>query len=257
MSHTALTPTLIAAIIELQSLPGLSSFALAGGNNLAYRFDHRTSVDIDLFSSQVIGISGFDNMQQELLQYYGQRLINCELIDPGMGEQYPFLRAFISKEDTIIKVEIIQNIALADPFEYIDGIRMLTLKDIGLLKLTSACSRKAKKDIYDLDLITDQIPLPELFALLEEKRSRFHAKEFESLFDLDKKQHPTENIYLLLAFDDTSYHTLSSRPNPAHSNIDILAASKTWPAARTSWRRKVMGLLRSRGLQPPPVRPVN
>lgn len=197
-------------------------------------------------------------MQHALKDHYGTRLINSEMIDPGMGDQYPFLRAFmLIEDDYIIKVEIIQHIALTDPFEYIEGIRMLTLKDMGLLKLTTASSRKAKKDIYDLDFITDQITLPELFAQLEQKRNTFHGEQYESVFDLDKKQHPTDNIYLLLAFDETDYHTRSSRPHHAHSTIDIVPSGKTWPAARTAWRRKVMELLRSRGLKPPPLRPVN
>ncbi|SFO58457.1 Nucleotidyl transferase AbiEii toxin, Type IV TA system [Chitinophaga sp. YR627] len=255
----AVTPALIHSIVELQSIACLSSFALAGGTNLAFRFNHRRSIDIDLFSSQVIGKTGFEYIQSELETFYGKRLINCEIIDPEMGEQYCFLRAFIlkKKDDLIIKVEIIQNIPLIDPIEYKDGIRMLSLRDIGLLKLMSASSRKAKKDIYDLDFITDHIPLPKLFDMLSDKLNKFSGQKFESLFDLDKDQNPIENIYLLLAFDEIKYNALPSRPNYSHDSIDILPSGKNWPSARAGWRRKVIDLLRSRGLKPPPVKPIN
>ena len=47
---------LLALIRELQILEPLGHFALAGGSNLAIRFNHRKSVDIDLFTNRVIGI---------------------------------------------------------------------------------------------------------------------------------------------------------------------------------------------------------
>jgi len=37
---------------SLMAIPELSDFALVGGTNLALRFGHRISVDIDLFSNK-------------------------------------------------------------------------------------------------------------------------------------------------------------------------------------------------------------
>ena len=46
---TAVTPAIIKAIIELQTLPTVSKFTLGGGTNLALQFNHRISDDIDFF----------------------------------------------------------------------------------------------------------------------------------------------------------------------------------------------------------------
>jgi hypothetical protein len=45
---------LIERIKELQSLPSLSNFPLIGGTNLALRFNHRVSIDIDLITNKVL-----------------------------------------------------------------------------------------------------------------------------------------------------------------------------------------------------------
>lgn len=55
----AVSPVLYKTIKELQSLKNLKPFALAGGTNLAIRYDHRESIDIDLFCTEIIGFKGF------------------------------------------------------------------------------------------------------------------------------------------------------------------------------------------------------
>ncbi len=46
----AVSPAPLQTIKELQQLPNLNIFALAGCTNLALRYNHRISEDIDLFS---------------------------------------------------------------------------------------------------------------------------------------------------------------------------------------------------------------
>ncbi len=254
----ALSQELVDTIVELQGLQCLSSFALAGGTSLALRFNHRRSVDIDLFSNQVVGKVGLETIISALKEAYDKDLVHFEIINPEAGDQFYFLRAFIRRsKELIIKVEVIQNIAVLDTFEQYNGIRTLSLRDIGLLKLASASNRKAKKDIYDLDFITERIELSDLMTMLEEKQNRFKDGSFKSLFDLDREHSPIEDINLLLAFDDVDYTTLPRRPNHSHDLIDILPSSKNWRSARSSWRRKVINLMRLRGIQPPPIKPVN
>jgi len=257
-SEQALSQELVDAIVELQSLPSLSTFALAGGTSLALRFNHRRSVDIDLFSNQIVGKAGLEAIVLELKAVYDKNLVHFEIIDPEAGDQFYFLRAFIKKsKDLIIKVEIIQNIVILDPFEQYNEIRTLSLRDIGLLKLVSASNRKAKKDIYDLDFITEQIELSDLMIMLEEKQNRYKEDASKSLFDLDREHSPVEDINLLLAFDEVDYTALPRRPNHSHDLIDILPSSKNWRLARSSWRRKVINLMRLRGMEPPSIKPVN
>ncbi len=70
-----------------------------------------------------------------------------------------------------------------DPVEEYQGIKVLTIKDIGLLKLMSASNRMANKDIYDLDYITDVIPLSQLLYELKAKLARFSGPEYKCLFE--------------------------------------------------------------------------
>lgn len=238
---SAVSPELITTIKELQSLPSLSTFSLGGGTNLAYRYNHRKSIDIDLFSNVIIGKDGYKAVEQDLNDYYGDSVIGinypCE-----ESNQYIFLRCFIKKGEETIKVEILQNMKTMYDIEILDGIRFVSKKDIGLFKLVSASSRAAKKDIYDLDYITGEIDIIELFEELKEKHSKFNKEEDKNIFDLDGDVSPIDNPSLLLNFDNTTTKSKSSRPIHSDNTIDIIEGSKTWVTARLDWRSKMRRL---------------
>ena len=69
----AVTPTIIKAIIELQTLPTVSKFNLGGGTNLALQFNHRVSDDIDFFCNEIIGKEGFNNIEKEVKNCFGNK----------------------------------------------------------------------------------------------------------------------------------------------------------------------------------------
>ncbi len=78
---------------------------------------------------------------------------------------------------------------------------MLSEKDVGILKLMSASNRISKKDIYDLNYITDKIPLEELCISLKEKLETFKEQEYKTIFDLKEELNPIDNPSLLIGFD--------------------------------------------------------
>ncbi len=254
---TAVSQKIHDSIILLQSLPALKDFALAGGTNLSLRYNHRVSIDIDLFSNIIVGSSGLESIKSELIDFYKENIIFSDIVNTEIGEQYCFLKVLIRIGEEITKVEVIQNIQLLKDPELFKGVRLLSVEDIGILKLLSASSRKAKKDIYDLDLITDNIPLANLFELLVKKEKEYKEESYKSLFDLDKDPSPTENIALLLEFDNIDYTSIPSRPSHSNDRIDILPSCKSWLAARSSWRKKVRDLMRSKGIALPGVEPIN
>ncbi|GEP94248.1 nucleotidyl transferase AbiEii/AbiGii toxin family protein [Chitinophaga cymbidii] len=63
---------LLEVIAEIQALPSFAYFALAGGTNLALRYNHRRSIDIDLFSNLITGISGLEAMKRDLEAWFGK-----------------------------------------------------------------------------------------------------------------------------------------------------------------------------------------
>ncbi len=244
-------------ILELQDINELSGFALAGGTSLAVRYNHRISIDIDLFSNKIIGQEGFKKISLKLKKHFGSSLKFCEVINTESGNQYCFLRSLIAKEGKDIKVELVQNIQLVAPIENYNGIRIISIKDIGILKLLSASSRKAKKDIYDLDLITEELSLESLLDELVIKERTFNQDIHKNLFDLDNDPSPSKDISLLLEFDNIDYTSLPFRPSHSNDRIDLISSSKSWTLAKASWRRKVKNLMRSRGISLPKIRPIN
>ncbi|WP_416441253.1 nucleotidyl transferase AbiEii/AbiGii toxin family protein [Leeuwenhoekiella sp. A16] len=238
----AVDPKLISLLKELQALPSLSEFVLAGGTNLALRYNHRKSIDIDLISNEVIGKIGFEKIIEEITSKYGDHATLIPM-NEDLSEQFIFLRAFIPTDDLIIKVEILQNIQYLFDVETQDSIRLLSSKDVGLLKLMSASNRFAKKDIYDLDYITDDIDIVELFDNFKQKSEIYNKPKYKCLFDLDDEESPIDNLDLLLAFD-------RNRKEPgkvfhSHDRIDVVEGSKSWALARINWRSKLRKLYKS------------
>lgn len=237
---SAVSPAIVKTILRLQSLPSLANFSLAGGTNLALQYNHRISEDIDLFCSEIIGLDGFNKIQDEVKLHFGKNARNfdfpCEIND-----QYCFLRFFIDAVDgTMIKIEVLQNMKHLFEIETINDIRLFSKSDIGLYKLVSLSNRSTKKDVYDLDFITDDIKLTTLYDNLNEKFSKFNKEEHRTIFDLDKNESVLDNLELLISFDNT---IVSSKfPTHAHDNIKIIKGSKTWVEARISWRSKVRQL---------------
>ncbi len=256
-NSSVVSDELLSTIKELQALPALNVFALAGGTSLAIRFNHRRSYDIDLFTNQIIGIKGFTVVEQQLKEFYKDTLIGCEIINAESGDQYCFLRAFLNKGGETIKIEILQNMATMYPIELHENIRIISVRDIGLFKLMSAANRKADKDIYDLDFITDDILLSELLTALQEKRATYCEDKHKCLFDLDDEVNPNDNPALLLEFDNKNYVKNDHRPNHSSDRLDLAQGSKNWILAKSSWRRKVRRHMQDRGIPLPPVKPIN
>ncbi|GAB5476491.1 MAG: hypothetical protein Mars2KO_45900 [Maribacter sp.] len=229
-------------IKELQDIPSLENFALGGGTNLALRYNHRDSIDIDLFCSETIGIDGFNKIANEVQEFYKGKISGLDF-PCKIDNQYIFLRFFVHQEETFIKVEVLQNFQRLDEIEIVDDFKLLTRQDVGLLKLMSGSNRASKKDIYDLDYITDEIPLSSLYSALKQKEEKYLEESYKTIFDLDKEESPIDKIELLIEFDAPK-KTSSSRPNHSNDRIDTIEGSKTWKEARYNWLRKVRSLYR-------------
>lgn len=248
----AVSPAIIKIILELQSLPSLSNFALGGGTNLAIQYNHRISEDIDMFCSEIIGKSGFQKIEEEVKNHFGNQARGFD--DPcDINDQFCFLRFYVETEDgNIIKVELLQNMKSLYALEIIEDVQLLSKKDIGLFKLISTSNRSTKKDIYDLDFIKDEIPLTELFEDLKVKTLKFNKEEHKTIFDLNKNKTPIDYPELLLKFDSASGS--AKFPMHTHDNINIIDGNKTWISTKISWRSKVRQLYNNLGLKFP--RPV-
>lgn len=99
----------------------------------------------------------------EIGEYFGDRLqgkININDINKDWEEapdNLLFLRFYVKPDNkaTAVKVELLQNIYCMElePIEY-DGLRILPIRLIAILKLAAANDRAANKDIYDMYFLT-------------------------------------------------------------------------------------------------------
>jgi len=103
-------------------------------------------------------------------------------------------------------------------------------------------NRFAKKDVYDLDQITDHVELSSLLQSLREKLTNYSDDCHKCLFDLDQKGNPLNDINILLSYDDVDYMASDNRHSHSTDRLDIFESSKTWMAAKQSWRKKVKRL---------------
>lgn len=63
---------------------------------------------------------------------YGDKVFG--FVDPtNINDQFTFLRFFVSKGSTIIKVDVIQNMKIIDPIEELNGVRLFSVRDIAFL----------------------------------------------------------------------------------------------------------------------------
>jgi hypothetical protein len=237
---SAVSATLLQTIKELNDLPALAMASLGGGTNLAIRYNHRKSIDIDLFFQKTIGRTGFDQITSQLFDFYDGNVFGLTY-PADLDEQFIFLRFFIKTNQDPIKVDIMQNMLMLDEPEEICGIRLVSELDIGVFKLITAANRASFKDIYDLDYLTERIPLIELYKRSDTKEKMYSQDSHQNIFDLDDKKSPVQFPELLLKFEQPT-RLKNSRPDHSHNRIELVEGNKTWMQARSSWRKKVRQL---------------
>lgn len=177
--------------------------------------------------------------KQEVREKFNEAILSLDYPCDD-DDQFVFLRFLIRKGEEQIKVEIMQNMIFTEEPDLVEGVRVLSLRDIGMLKLMAASNRCSFKDIYDLSYLTEEVPLPELFYLLGEKQKKYNGEAYFTIFDLDDEQSPVEYPKLLLKFETEA----QAKPNrPFHSTPQFrIANGMTWLGAKANWRRKVKHL---------------
>ena len=157
MKKTAVSPTLWEVLNRLFALPDLTEngFALAGGTNLALRFGHRHSVDIDLFT-----LHTFDK----------------DAIQQSIEEAFPAARKVSESKQSMqllineVKVELFKHpYQLIEPLEMIEGVHYYSIPDVAAMKMNALNNRGAKKDFYDLYELLKYYSLSALISFFSKK----------------------------------------------------------------------------------------
>ncbi len=168
MGFEILPPRVKKILKDLQKINIFSDFYLAGGTGLSILLNHRISVDVDLFSKG----KKLDNKDRALLIKRLKKLWDFKIL--------------AEKEGTL---EIRKGITLISFFHYpydlvkplvdFNGIKIASIEDIGLMKISAIIGRGEKKDFIDLYFILQEINLYELLQLGKKKFPAYQS--FETL----------------------------------------------------------------------------
>lgn len=156
MLHPAtVEPATLELLIRLMQEPMLEPFALAGGTNLALRFGHRRSVDLDLFTNRSFS-------EQALFDQLLTVFPTAVKTDQAQNTLSLFLDG--------VKIDLLAHrYPLISPFTEESGIRFWSVKDVIAMKLGAVSGRGAKKDFWDLAELLNHFSLADMLGFFTAK----------------------------------------------------------------------------------------
>ncbi len=157
LHYSTVEPSLLSILKELMVLPELKDFYLVGGTALSLYYGHRRSIDIDLFSTVP-----FTN--EEIVPILGKNI-------PGFS--YRNIKNPIGLFGMIdtIKVDFVKHHhhPLIDKPLLIDGIRMLSPREIMAMKVAALLKRAIKKDFWDISELLKHYTVQDCISAYTEK----------------------------------------------------------------------------------------
>ena len=161
ISHwEAITPEARRALAFLAQQTFIQRFYLAGGTALALQLGHRISYDLDFFSPEDKLEVGTRAQIVSALHASGEAQVSTNegimIFAKLMGVDVSF---------------IYQHHPLLEPVVEVEGIRLASILDIGLMKLSAINSRGTRRDFVDLYCMREHAPLEKLLDLVSQKYS--------------------------------------------------------------------------------------
>lgn len=142
-------------IYKLMADEKLMSFNLVGGTALALKIGHRKSIDIDLFTATDFNSQEISN---HLTTTYN--VMRIQVITNGI---FCLING--------VKLDLLAHkYPLVEDFETDERIRMVSLKDIGAMKLNAIYNNGTRlKDFVDMYALLEKFSLQELLQASEKK----------------------------------------------------------------------------------------
>lgn len=157
LHYESVEPDTLDILIKLMQIESLKSFNLVGGTALSLKYGHRTSVDLDLFSSADFSNPDvYDSLATVFPNFEVASLINPIGVFGFIGQ---------------LKVDLVKyhHIPIIRPVTTIDQIRFFSDEDICAMKLFAILKRGVKKDFFDLSLLLDRYGLQMMIDCYYEK----------------------------------------------------------------------------------------
>lgn len=155
MLHTATVhPATLALLKQIMTLPDFQQFNLVGGTSLSLQIGHRISIDLDLFTERE-----YDN---SIVLKALKPLGHVETI----VDKPPFLQVRLDD----VKLDFLKfPYSFIQDYVEVEGIRLVSIENIAVMKLMAIARRGVKKDFIDLYFILQRYSLLELVQLFEAK----------------------------------------------------------------------------------------
>jgi hypothetical protein len=137
---------------------------LVGGTALALQRGHRISIDIDMFTNALYGEMNTGQIKKALVEMFPY-VENLERLDETLMVYSLFVG---NSSNDCIKLDICYDENPIFPLVHIEGIRMVSEKDIAAMKLNAiAQDRQRKKDFWDIHDLLETYSIEDMvsFAL--------------------------------------------------------------------------------------------
>jgi len=245
MLKSGVSDVLYSVILKLMTEPLLEDFLLGGGTNLAIKYNHRLSTDIDLFSTIIVGTEKLNLICNYIENEFGADNVLISKQNFG-SEQFAWLQISLIKEE--IKLDIIQNLKLLHDFELKDNIRLINDIDIGALKLLAASDRGNQKDFYDLYLLSEKNDLEIYYNTLQKRIIEFSKEQDKTIFDIEEGKPINRLENSLTPLGD--FNKAGDKKNPGNRIVftEDSEFNIAWPDLREKWLKKVELLAKSKDL---------
>ena len=150
------SPALDKLLKKLFTFDCLQSYVLVGGTALSLQIGHRTSIDIDLFTSEVFN-------GDEIRSSFRQSGINFQI-----EKQFP--GGFLGHIDGVKTDFIRHNYPWIDEVQVDDGVRIASLREIAAMKLNAISGSGTRlKDFVDVAFLSGYFTLDQMIVAYEEK----------------------------------------------------------------------------------------
>jgi predicted nucleotidyltransferase component of viral defense system len=179
-------PGNLSLLNELMQLEAFNNFQLVGGTALSLQYGHRTSVDLDMFTTSRFS---YQQTVNDLEKNFGNRL-QFEEKESNFG-----LFSFVDN----IKLDFI-NYRFVQIAETVinSNIRMYSTKDIAAMKIKAILGRGRKKHFWNLAEILNHYTLGEITAFHEKKypAQRLPISISQAIVYFDEAEHDEDPISL-------------------------------------------------------------
>jgi predicted nucleotidyltransferase component of viral defense system len=146
-------------LLELMESDYLSEHYLAGGTNLALRFEHRHSIDLDLFSERDFDIAYSNLVNSKLKNQFGSRFTSISATDVGVFGSIDHIKTdFVNAPYPLL-----------EPLEIYEGARLASILDVAAMKINAVVGRGTQKDFYDIHELLKHYTLKEMLGAYQEK----------------------------------------------------------------------------------------